>query len=163
MVAVKRDRTYYKNSKKWRDHEREMALIHMMASDPDMKYYIGAAAGMGVTWVAAMLGTAADSTKVGEEEQIFIEKSVRKWKMVWGPLGPIPWSYKEKELVKAEEADRELISNNSSLAGIPINELMLVAGESFTGLNVAILIIKALFGTGGMGEVLKGIGEIVPG
>lgn len=43
-----------------------------------------------------------------------------------------------------------------------ISNMFVIGGMSFAGFCAAVLVLKALFGNDGMGEVLKGIGEIVP-
>jgi len=46
-LMVEKTRQYYKNSKKWRDHETQIAIINAFAADPELKYWLGAAGSAG--------------------------------------------------------------------------------------------------------------------
>lgn len=66
---VEKTRNYYKTSKKWRDHEKEIALLHAFAADPELKYWLGAMAGLGMGTLSSYLkldeiGTPGGSTDV---------------------------------------------------------------------------------------------------
>lgn len=42
-------RQYYKTSKKYRDHEVQLAVINAFAADPELKYWLGVAGASGMT------------------------------------------------------------------------------------------------------------------
>ena len=51
LSQYKKSRNYYK---KEREHEVQIAMINALASDPELKYWIGAGVGVGATWVASL-------------------------------------------------------------------------------------------------------------
>lgn len=50
----------------------------------------------------------------------------------------------------------------NSFFGMNMSGIATLAGAGLAGFGAAILILKAIFGTGGASEVLKGLGEIIP-
>lgn len=147
------------------EHEMQLALIKAFAADPELKYYVGMAAGSGVAVLAGVLATAGyiepENTDT-ETNEVWIREKKMYWGWTLGPMGPIPWPKWREELTRAEEKDVAAQATTGAAGIVPMSELMAIGATGFAGTCAMILILKAIFGTGGMAEVLKGVGEIVP-
>jgi len=170
MLMPNEKRQYYKVSKKYRDHEMQIALLQAFAADPELKYFVGAGLGAGLGALGASLGMLQTGTT--EESQGQTAEKKKPWDPNWGTVGAATWLMGPvnpalagkliAEFQNKQAQDAQNASGGSAMGIIPMNEIMFLAGTGFAGSCMAILFLKAIFGTGGMGEVLKGIGEIVP-
>jgi len=167
MLMPNEKRQYYKVSKKYRDHEMQIALLQAFAADPELKYFVGAGLGAGLGALGASLGMLqTDTTEQSEDTK------KKPWDPNWGTVGAATWLMGPvnpalagkliAEFQNKQEQDKANAAGGSAMGIIPMGEIMFLAGTGFAGSCMAILFLKAIFGTGGMGEVLKGIGEIVP-
>lgn len=165
-MTENKPRQYYKTSKRYMDHEREMALINAFARDPELKYFVGAASGSGVAWIGKILdsssvATSDSSTTADSGSWSPTGGQVVGWTWLLGPFNPAIVA-KTAELIAAAR-ERDSAATIGNFAGLPLGEIMVIGGTGFAGSCMAILFLKAMFGTGGISEVMKGIGEIVPG
>lgn len=131
-------------------HELKLTLINAFAKDPELKYYVGVAVGSGVAGIATLFGQTA------EEKDSSLPTIIPDWAFLISPglmasPAALPNWMKWKEGGKVSDPF-------DMLTGI-----IQLGGLGFGGFCASVLILKAMFGEGGMAEVLKGIGEIVPG
>lgn len=164
-MAEKREK-YYKNSKKWREHEQSIAMLNVMAQDPEFKYYLGVAAGAGIASVAALLGTtqgtetSSGSSGGGSWEPSMVQAGAFNWLM--GPVNPVSMTWFANKLQEGMDADKT--ASDSPLPGLPLNQIMAIGGTGFAGFCASVLLLKAIFGTGSDdngGGLLSMIGKVV--
>lgn len=132
-----------KEKDRQREHELKLRLLDAFAKDPELKWYLGAALGMGVTAVSSLL----TQPQEGGDEAPFNPS----WGMLLGVGGVILEETMEQQLKETK-------------AGVlPFGSWTTIAAGSFTGLCIMAIMTGRIFGTGGAAEILKGIGETVPG
>ena len=73
-------------SAKQREHEMNIALINAFAQDPSLKHWVAASAGMGVTWVTAMLG---QYNYAGQVEETPVDQSINWYETILGAGSPL--------------------------------------------------------------------------
>jgi len=133
---------YYKNSKKWREHEKEMALLHAFSADPELKYYLGVAGGVGVAWLGGIIGYVDGSETNSNSDTA---KSAALGWLALGPAGALlaaTWNEESKEN--------------------PLGSLIQLSGVSFAGFCAAVLILKAMSGgSEGKGMLQSLVGAVV--
>jgi len=135
---AEKSRQYYKNSKKWREHEVQMALLKAFAADPELKYYLGVAGGAGVGVLGSLIGKVdgGSSSSAGD-----VAGSAALGWLALGPAGALimaAWDTESKQN--------------------PLGSVVSLAGTSFAGFCAAVLLLKAMSG----GEDGAGIlGKIV--
>lgn len=165
--------------------------MQWLREDDEAKYYLGVAAGAGVAFLGEIISTvsvappattqATSKANTGQTAQFEMPpltlppigmpdltgaaQSIPSWMFLFGPgmmasnVGIASW------LINANTGN-----TTAGVSGIlpkdpieMVSGVMTLAGTGFAGFCAAVLILKAIFGEGGMAEVLKGIGEIVPG
>jgi hypothetical protein len=144
-----------------RKHEIALSLLDAMKKDPELKYYLGVAGGAGLTALGGLIGAMPD---VGPAQgslpptQVRVPKLLPDWAMLLSPaLAVHPLSI--PNWMKWSSGGGSVAKDPFEIVGGTIA----LMGMGFSGFCAGILILKALFGEQGMAEVLKGIGEIVPG
>lgn len=148
-----------------RDHERNMALIKAFAADPELKYYMGMALGAGVGFIGAFVGQ-LDIMGTGETPTPPPNEA----------LAAIPYSWLHPAASMAVEAGTVVegipavlsviaganwLDSGNGLAG-QIGNILALGGVGFAGTCAMILILKAIFSGTDLGELLSGVGEIIP-
>lgn len=144
-------------------HEMELAIINAFGKDPELKYFVGVAGGAGVAFITALFNSAQ-----GSQEQptapVTPEGAFAGWLAIsLGPLGAaIPGSPQRKAFDEAMVWLDKMNpwgthGNPPSLAGA-VNAGIGMAGLSFAGFCAAVLLLKAIFGEKGLGEMLSQLG-----
>jgi len=80
--------------KEERDHETNMMLLKAFASDPDLKYYVGMAAGFGIPALQVLLNTSFNATSWGTQAKTTMTDPVT------GLTTEVPAKPKEKTMVQ---------------------------------------------------------------
>lgn len=189
-------RTYQKKSwtksKTQRDHETQLALINAFARDPELKYFVGMAAGAGVAWVGSMLGGLGQTTTTTTTYSgALSEAEWSKWHMLPGAAqsGQTYDQYLEGYAEKQKKIEEikdiaygylalqfggvtglatlkaiDWSTGEGSTSGFFGNfgNIMKLGGVSFAGTCAMILILRSIFSGTDLGELLSGVGEIIP-
>jgi len=170
---VEKKEKYYKNSKKWREHEIQMQLLKTFQGPNgyDIMLLMGVAGGAGVALVGEfMKPSSSSSSSGGATSQEWAGSDISNMiggvgnKFTWlGPMNPlaIPAFLSAVDQGALNDASTAS-SGKGGMSIVPMGQIMTIAGTGFAGSCLALLMLRAIFGTGGMAEVLKGIGEIVP-
>lgn len=181
MAAVKRDRTYYKNSKKWRDHEREMKMWDAFARDPELKYFMGMAAGAGVAMVGGLIKEIGPVAKRDyppnradyDDDQSYVDAhgawmrahaddqvtAEDKTKTAYGWLLDAVQHPTKGALDLMGGMD---FAGTDTIVG-QIGNILTLGGTGFAGTCAMILILRSIFSGTDLGDMLQGVGSIVPG
>ena len=140
-----------KMQEKQHAHDLQMAILDAFKKDPELKYYLGVAVGAGAASIAGIFGQQTEqsgtTTPTLPDWAYLISPG-----MLASPMALPSWM--------------KWSSGGGDSATDPYNMLsgiIALGSMGFGGFCAMILILKALFGEQGMSEVLKGIGEIVPG
>jgi len=168
MARPKGSRNKNRNmAKETRDHEVELALIKAFTVDPELKYFIGMAAGAGVGWVGKILSsmgtTDAPTTPATNEQK---EALAKLQKVAYGYLA---FQYGGMSGLMLEQTADKLGGINwadgsggsGGLAG-QMGNILAMGGTSFAATCAMILILKAVFNGTDLGELLAGVGEVMP-
>lgn len=129
-------------SKIMRDHEVQIELIRAFSKDPELKYYMGVAAGAGVTWVSQMLGDMMpEGTPVPNKPSTGMTAGLT-WLM--GPLNPALVQTMWDKIQSGGNTDQN------------ITNILGLVGGGFAGFCAACLILRSMSG-GQEGGLLSGI------
>lgn len=163
--------TKYTRSKAERDHEVLLAMIDLYKGPNgfDMMLLTGAGVGYGVSSIFSLIQSATEKiSQLPEDQQKKVKEDLTKkiesglksyFAFTFGGVGGLvaKTSY-EKFFGKGDgTSDNSVSGIMGGIFGSASNP-----PESFAQLCVMLLIFRAVFGTGGVAELLKGIGEIVP-
>lgn len=135
-------------SAKMREHEINVALVNAFARDPELKYFIGAASGIGVAWVGSMMGGKKTQAETDKEE-ITVREAIQKHPWGWA-VPDIMITDFELKMATVEKAEN-FLGNTWGLMG-----------TGFAGFCMGVLILKAIFSGTDLGELMQGAGEIIP-
>jgi len=146
-ASNRKKRNYYK---KEREHEREIAMWQAFSRDPELKYFIGMAAGAGVAALGELLdGLGAQGDEGGGQGGS--EKSVPwAWLLSSTAVGasPIAWL----ELIDWKNGD----GSGSGLSG-QIGNILSLGGTGFSGTCAMILILRSIFSGTDFGELVDSV------
>ena len=134
-----------------KEHERhvELKLMDVFARDPEFKYYLGMAAGAGV----AIVGTMIKGLETQPESTTVDDALSYSWLLSGGAIAAVTGSPILAALTWGDSSD--------GLAG-QIGNILALGGTGFAGTCAMILILKAIFTGTDLGELLSGVGEIMP-
>ena len=132
-------------------HEFKMALLDALKRDPELKYYLGVAVGAGAASIAGIFGQEA-------QQSGSTTPTLPDWAYLISP-GLLASPVALPSWMKWSSGGGDSANNPFDM----LSGVIALGGMGFGGFCAMILILKALFGEQGMAEVLKGIGEIVPG
>jgi hypothetical protein len=202
-------RTAKSKSKIQRDHETQLALINAFARDPELKYFMGMAAGAGVAWIGALLGdmnlgfgnttdgfsqpsdlanppNPADysSTEAyldahaewmrkaalyakGLKTQEALEAAENGLPYLWllsGGAGGVLGLAVVKSIDWSGAGGGYADVGTGQLGGLSgqIANILKLGGTGFAGTCAMILILRSIFSGTDLGELLSGVGEIIP-
>jgi len=149
-------------------HEMELAVINAFAKDPELKYYLGIAAGAGITAITALLGQYLPEG-VGEEpsdknaaynaKKQLLDQSFAGWMVIAG--GPAAVLAANPSILNALNPSASSGTSDTPWSGL--NSLIGMAGVSFAGFCASYLLLKAVFGEQGIRKLTGAINDIVPG
>lgn len=165
-----------------RQHQIAMALIDVYKGPNgfDLMLLTGAAAGYGIESISDMLIKATESPPpvdpetgkpLTEEEKKDWKANAEKWLTGYATLIGGPTGYVGAKTIQALEGyfkspgeDGTGGGFDNTLSGFMGGMFGVVKSKpgTFADLCMMLLFTRAIFGTGGMGEILKGIGEIIP-
>lgn len=144
-----------------REFQMQIALLNAFAKDPELKYFVGMAGGAGVAWVGAMLNTAgAGSTgSGGSTDTEGWDEKIKD--LAYGYLAIQSAGLTGIAILKGINWQGGDGSGTGGLAG-QIGNILALGGTSFAGTCAMILILKSIFNGTDLGELLAGVGEIIP-
>ena len=137
-----------------REHEMSMALLTAFAKDPELKYFIGMASGLGVAWIGAIIGQQAKATgDTGGTSDDFLGAA---YNYMGGPI--------LEKTVPAAAMTKIFAGFGGNSEGLTgnIGNILALGGTGFTGICTMILILRSIFSGTDLGELLSGMGEILP-
>lgn len=151
--------------KEYRDHQLQMQILKTLACDPELKYFLGMAAGAGVGWVGAMLNQVTE-TPAPEEPTDEQQKAIAALQKVaygylaiqYGGLSGFIMEQTASKLGMINWADG---SSGKGLAD-QMGNILAMGGTGFAATCAMILILKSIFNGTDLGEMLSGVGEIMP-
>lgn len=159
----------WKMSRAQREHEIKLALINAFAKDPDLKYYVGVAAGAGIAGVTAIFNSVINPPQPDTTgTSVTGEGLFAGWLLLGaGPLAAaVPgtpqaaaWEALKSQLDKMNPWGTH--NNAPSLMGA-VNSALGMSGLSFSGLCASVLILKAIFGEEGITKFLEQMGGALP-
>jgi len=161
------------NEKRWfttqqniqRRHERQKKIIDWFLRDPEAKYFVGMAAGAGAAVVGSVLnellgevgilglGGAPEAEPPVEPVEPVEEREWWWWLIQPGGLTGVI-------MTEGITGLNEPKGGSGPLGMVP--NLMQLTGLSFSAACAAILVLRAIFSGTDLGELLGGVGEIVP-
>lgn len=172
LSQYNKSRNYYK---KEREHEIHLAILKAFSEDPELKYFIGMAAGYGITGIAQLIeGTMKKNTAATEPTE-------DEFKKIWEWLKVVSPAAMEVGILSGEDTILEswwsvfqlsspisLYSSNTFMTtsdglGMNVGKILKLTGLGFAGTCTAILLLKAIFSGTDLGDILQGVGEILPG
>jgi len=134
------------------EHEMKVAILNAFAADPELKYYVGMAAGSGIALISEMFKAGFDSTTSSTTTPS--ATSPIPWLFILSPglvgtpigqLGLASWLY-DKEASTPDNMP-------STVSGI-----VTLASTGFAGFCCSILLLKAIFGEKGATGILGALG-----
>lgn len=162
-MGKKRQSVAERNLDRQRKHELTLSLLDALKKDPELKYYLGVAAGAGMAAFGSLFselgGPAASGKVVGSNTTpAQPSASIPDWAFLISP-GLMASPLALPNWMKWSSGDGAKATDPFDIIG----GVLALGGTGFAGFCAMVLILKAMFGEGGMAEVLKGIGGIVPG
>lgn len=166
------------NDKRWitqkmeEEHERHMQelLLRAFASDPELKYFVGAGIGAGVAWMGALIksqdwnvpivnpkdeGAGLDKDKESDFPYSWVLDPMKKGLQYGTGIGQ---ALKGIDWLKKDSLGKGGFGGLSGQMG----NIMMLGGTGFAGACLMILILRSIFSGTDLGELLSGIGEIIP-
>ena len=144
-----------------REHEEKMAVLSVFAKDPDMKYYLGVALGAATGAAGAYVGSLT-GTEQAEQTQTPSDFLQPRW---WW-VSPIALGAHFGTLGTAAEITEQVTSNGPDPSldlASNMSRLLAVGGVSFAAWCASVLTLKAIFSGTDLGDMMSGLGEIIPG
>jgi hypothetical protein len=133
-----------------------MALMRVLQSDPEIKYYLGVMLGSATAVTAAIMEGSFQMVE-GDDTQQQPENMSAVDQYVWGlkqfGAGIIPG--------KTFKGSGDDLFTGEGLAG-NISGILKLGSAGFAGFCAMVLILKAIFSGTDLGELLSGVGEIIP-
>lgn len=161
-----------------RDHETNLAVINLMANDPEMKYFLGMASGYGIASIGAFLEGLKSHKEVQSGDQ-------DKLSAIWATLQTVSPAAASIGVVSGSSTigkswwnvaqlgsplaifGGKIFGGSESVSGVGLGDnmgsILKFTGLGFSGTCTAILLLKAVFSGTDLGELLSGVGEIIPG
>lgn len=153
-------RWFTKKIKEERRHEIAMKTMEWFLRDPEAKYYVGVASGAAIATTGTILGDlmseldieivpAEDKEKTGPWWGWLIDPYGSVVRQAGDPLGQWPGG-------KAGPITGVDFSQN-------LSDLMAIGGGSFAAWCASVIILRSIFSGTDLGEMMSGLGEIIPG
>lgn len=180
LVEMLRNKKLPKKDKKWftqqlnrsREHQMKMMAINWFTHDPTAKYWVGAGIGMGAAAAGSLLDSMGDilgDLGLGDQIEQARQEAPKEgplglplWFMTGGPGGLVTLA---GSLLGVDPVEVTLTGPPGNGGSGPLNmipNLMQLGGLTFTGLNIAAIMLHETFQGTDLGELMTGVGEILP-
>jgi len=172
MARPKGSKNKSKNiAKETRDHQTNIAIINAFARDPELKYFLGMASGAGVGWVGSLFSQHGVSFPgmppgpSGDENETLSKLRmlpygylvVQRFGSLKGAVTPIALY----DMYQAHQALDQGFGSGNGL-GAQMGNILKMGGYGFASTCAMILVLRSIFSGTDLGELLSGVGEIVP-
>lgn len=134
-------------------HMEKMALYNAFARDPELKYFVGVAAGAASGAIGVMLAQTMSGDESPPDTPTEPEANV-PWG--WVLSGASPYTF---PLAFLESMTLETASNSTGMFGF-IPNILILGGSGFAGFCSMVLILKAIFGDEDVASLMQGVGTV---